>query len=219
MTPCAHSHSTRSGVLWPVRLSHTSNSRSGGRSSGRVKGIVSPACHTFHAARGTAGSRAEADAGTCVRISLKRSRNRGCPCRARRITAGQVGAQHAARNGQGRPALRCGSRRLRRSGASGVLRASGPWRRPRRTSREDGRPSANRAVESLMSDPANPLRNFAFSTPNLYHEASGSPAMDEPVPAVVTTKEEALALMDRTFETCDQSLLAPTVRAMTDAED
>ena len=43
--------------------------------------------------------------------------------------------------------------------------------------------------------------------------------MDEPVSAVVTTKEEALALMDRTFETCDQSLFAPMVRAMTDAED
>ena len=43
--------------------------------------------------------------------------------------------------------------------------------------------------------------------------------MDDPVPAVVMTKEEALALMDRTFETCDQSLLAPMVRAMTDAED
>ena len=43
--------------------------------------------------------------------------------------------------------------------------------------------------------------------------------MDEPVPAGVTTKEEALALMDRTFETCDQSLPAPMVRAMTDAED
>ena len=43
--------------------------------------------------------------------------------------------------------------------------------------------------------------------------------MDEPVPAGVTTKEEALALTDRTFETCGQSLLAPMVRAMTDAED
>src|SRR3954447_13658417 len=49
MTPCAHSHSTRSGVLWPARLSHTSNSRIGGRSCGKVKGIVKPACHTAHA--------------------------------------------------------------------------------------------------------------------------------------------------------------------------
>src|SRR3954452_16377764 len=56
MIPCAHSHSTKSGVLWPVRLSHTSNSRSGGRSSGRVKGIVNPACHTAHAARAAVGS-------------------------------------------------------------------------------------------------------------------------------------------------------------------
>jgi len=43
--------------------------------------------------------------------------------------------------------------------------------------------------------------------------------MDAPVPVGVTTKEEALALMDRTFETCDQSLFVPMVRAMTDAED
>ena len=43
--------------------------------------------------------------------------------------------------------------------------------------------------------------------------------MDEPVPAGVTTKEEALALMDRAFETYGQSLIAPMVRAMTDAED
>ena len=28
--------------------------------------------------------------------------------------------------------------------------------------------------------------------------------MDAPVPALVTTREEALALMDRNFETCDQ---------------
>ena len=42
--------------------------------------------------------------------------------------------------------------------------------------------------------------------------------MDEPVPVGVTTKKEPLALMDCTFETCDQSLPAPMVRAMTDAE-
>src|SRR5215203_4447251 len=56
MTPCSHSHSTRSGVLWPARLSHTSNSRSGGRSCGKVKGRVSPACHTAQAACVAAGS-------------------------------------------------------------------------------------------------------------------------------------------------------------------
>jgi hypothetical protein len=70
-----------------------------------------------------------------------------------------------------------------------------------------------------MSTPENPLRNFAFSAPNLYHEASRSTAIDEPVPAVVITKEGALALMDRTFETCDQSLFVPMMRAITDAED
>src|SRR4051794_22385456 len=42
MIPCAHSHSTRSGVLWPARLSHTSNSRSGGRWSGRERASSGP---------------------------------------------------------------------------------------------------------------------------------------------------------------------------------
>jgi hypothetical protein len=74
-------------------------------------------------------------------------------------------------------------------------------------------------METFMSDPANPLRNFAFSAPNLYHGVSRSTAMDEPVPAVVMTKEGALALMDHTFETCDQSLFVPMMRATTDAED
>src|SRR6187455_1605016 len=78
MTPCSHSHSTKSGVLWPVRLSHTSNSRSGGRSSGRVKGRVRPACHTVHAARVTAGSSDEPGEGSAARMSLRRSRSHGC---------------------------------------------------------------------------------------------------------------------------------------------
>src|SRR3954467_15375396 len=78
MTPCAHSHSTRSGVLWPVRLSHTSNSRSGGRLCGRGKGLVRPPCHTFHAARVTAGSREGTGGGSSARIALRRSRNHGC---------------------------------------------------------------------------------------------------------------------------------------------
>src|SRR4051812_24173076 len=55
MTPCAHSHSTRSGVLWPVRLSHTSNSCSGGRLCGKVKGIVKPACHPVSGRFGSEG--------------------------------------------------------------------------------------------------------------------------------------------------------------------
>src|SRR5215210_5907505 len=78
MTPCSHSHSTSSGVLWPARLSHTSNSRSGGRSSGKVKGIVRPACHTAHAARVTAGASDAFETGCAARISLRRSRSHGC---------------------------------------------------------------------------------------------------------------------------------------------
>src|SRR3954462_5670725 len=43
-------------VLWPARLSHTSNTRSGGRSSGKVKGIGRPFCHTCHRVRFRPGS-------------------------------------------------------------------------------------------------------------------------------------------------------------------
>src|SRR5215218_10734104 len=78
MIPCAHSHSTSSGVLWPARLSHTSNSRSGGRSSGKVKDLVRPACHTAHAARVTAGSSEAFGTGSAARIALRRSRSHGC---------------------------------------------------------------------------------------------------------------------------------------------
>src|SRR3954464_8959058 len=78
MIPCAHSHSTRSGVLWPARLSHTSNSRSGGRWSGRVKGLVRPACHTAQAACVAAGSCQEPEGGSSARIALRRSRSHGC---------------------------------------------------------------------------------------------------------------------------------------------
>ena len=77
MIPCAHSHSTSSGVLWPVRLSHTSRSRSGGNSSGKVKRRVRPACQTSHAACVVAGSRA-AGAGNSARIAVRRSRSHGC---------------------------------------------------------------------------------------------------------------------------------------------
>src|SRR3954462_4422044 len=78
MTPCAHSHSTRSGVLWPVRLSHTSTSRSGGRSCGKLKGIVRPACHTAQAARVAAASCEAAGTGSAARIALSCSRSHGC---------------------------------------------------------------------------------------------------------------------------------------------
>src|SRR4051794_26657271 len=78
ITPCAHSHSTRPGVLWPVRLSHTSNSRSGGRSCGNVKGLVRPACHTAQAAGVAAGSCDGAGGGSSARIALRCSRSHGC---------------------------------------------------------------------------------------------------------------------------------------------
>src|ERR687889_1474217 len=77
ITPCAHNHSTSSGVLWPVRLSHTSRSRSGGKSSGKVKRRVSPACQTSHAACVRTGS-ATAGAGNSARIAVSRSRSHGC---------------------------------------------------------------------------------------------------------------------------------------------
>ncbi len=77
MIPCAHNHSTSSGVLWPVRLSHTSRSRSGGKSSGKVKRVVRPACQTAHAACTRAGSHA-AGAGNAARISLRCSCSQGC---------------------------------------------------------------------------------------------------------------------------------------------
>lgn len=43
--------------------------------------------------------------------------------------------------------------------------------------------------------------------------------MDPPIPALVTTREEALTLMDRYFETLDPGVFAAMVRATTDAED
>ena len=43
--------------------------------------------------------------------------------------------------------------------------------------------------------------------------------MDPPISALVTTREEALTLMDRTFETLDLGVFAAMVRATTDAED
>jgi hypothetical protein len=42
------------------------------------EGMVSPACHTAHAARVTAGSREGTGAGTSVRIAVRRSRSQGC---------------------------------------------------------------------------------------------------------------------------------------------
>src|SRR3954463_13799139 len=78
MTPCAHSHSTRSGVLWPARLSHTSNSRSGGRACGKVKGSVRPACHTAQAACVAAASWEAVGTGSAARIALRCSRSHGC---------------------------------------------------------------------------------------------------------------------------------------------
>ena len=54
---------------------------------------------------------------------------------------------------------------------------------------------------------------------NHYHGGLRSTAMDPPIPALVTTREEALTLMDRIFETLDPGVFAAMVRATTDAED
>src|SRR4029453_13719653 len=78
MTPCAHSHSTSGGVLWPVRLSHTSNSRSGGRFCGKLKGSLRPACHTAQAACVAVGSCEAVGTGSAARIALSCSRSHGC---------------------------------------------------------------------------------------------------------------------------------------------
>jgi len=51
MIPWATSHSTNAGVLWPARLSRMSSTRKGGRSWGRVKGMLSPCCQCSQAAR------------------------------------------------------------------------------------------------------------------------------------------------------------------------
>jgi hypothetical protein len=78
MIPCAHNHSTRSGDLWPVRLSHTSRSCSGGNSSGKVNGSVNPACPISQAARVAAGSCTGVGAGNSARTALRCSRSHGC---------------------------------------------------------------------------------------------------------------------------------------------
>src|SRR3954463_15905502 len=57
---------------------HTSNSRSGGRSCGNVKGLVRPACHTAQAAGVAAGSCDGAGGGSSARIALRCSRSHGC---------------------------------------------------------------------------------------------------------------------------------------------
>jgi hypothetical protein len=70
-----------------------------------------------------------------------------------------------------------------------------------------------------MSDPVKALKYFAFSTANHYHGGLRSTAMDPPISALVTTREEAITLMDRTFETLDPGVFAAMVPATTDAED
>ena len=63
------------GRLVAGEVVSTSNSRSGGRSCGNVKGLVRPACHTAQAAGVAAGVlRDGAGAGGSARIALRRSR-------------------------------------------------------------------------------------------------------------------------------------------------
>jgi len=77
MTPCSTSQSTRAGVLWPVRLSRTSNSRRGGRRSGRVNRTVSPACQRSQAARRSA-SAWTGGSGSVARSAASSVLSQGC---------------------------------------------------------------------------------------------------------------------------------------------
>jgi hypothetical protein len=77
MTPWATSHRTRLGVLWPVRLSRTSSSRRGGRRSGRMNGMVSPACQRSQAAR-RSSSVWGGGSGSVARTAVSSVSNQGC---------------------------------------------------------------------------------------------------------------------------------------------
>ena len=69
MIPFWISHSTMLSVLWPERLSQTSNARNGGKSLGSGGGLSSPIRHSSHTARFVSGSKAIAG-GSLARISL-----------------------------------------------------------------------------------------------------------------------------------------------------
>src|SRR5215212_8989967 len=78
MMPCWHSHNTMSVLLWPARLSHTSSRRSEGNGSGKVKGAVSPSCHTCHAARVAAASAGSLGIGSLARIAVSSGLSQPC---------------------------------------------------------------------------------------------------------------------------------------------
>ena len=77
MTPCSTSHSTRLGVLWPVRLSRTSSIRRGGRRSGSVNLTVSPSCQRAQAVR-HAASDSTGGSGSVARTAVSSASNQGC---------------------------------------------------------------------------------------------------------------------------------------------
>ena len=77
MTPWATSHSTSAGVLWPLRLSRTSSIRSGGKRSGRVTLIASPACQRSQIARRSAAGWT-GGSGSVVRIAVSSVWSQGC---------------------------------------------------------------------------------------------------------------------------------------------
>ena len=78
MIPCWISQSTKTGVLWPLRLSQTNSIRSGGRSSGNGGGLSSPAHQRSHNARLVFGSRLSSGAGKSARMALNCCCNHGC---------------------------------------------------------------------------------------------------------------------------------------------
>jgi hypothetical protein len=78
MIPCWISQSTKLGVLWPLRLSQTNSTRSGGKSSGNGGGWSSPAHQHFYNARLISGSRSSAGVGRSSRMALSSCCNQGC---------------------------------------------------------------------------------------------------------------------------------------------
>ena len=51
ITPCATNHRTKSGVLWPVKLSKTNSMRKDGNSSGKVNFTPKPTCQVSQVER------------------------------------------------------------------------------------------------------------------------------------------------------------------------
>jgi hypothetical protein len=78
MIPCWISHSTILGVLWPVRLSQTNNSRSRGKSLGSGGGSSKPAHQHSHRVRFVSGLKSSAADGSSSRMAPSSSFSQGC---------------------------------------------------------------------------------------------------------------------------------------------